>query len=191
MYAPSLLSASVTENRAGRRDIVYSVLLLWCSAVIEKGVFVPSCAGATASRCGFFDWQKQMSIVFISASLKRCQCHPTVSSNLCNGSGRNCQACPSSISHTSWKSRLGCHSYLIHTRPEAVWVDLVQDISEAEQQTIKLCLLTKQPKKAEMKWGYSSVKSSSWSSTSRVWLHKNMLEWLKELGKSVFILTLV
>lgn len=146
MYAPSLLSASVTEDGGGRGDIVYYVLLLWCLAVIEKGVLVPSCAGATASSCDFFDWQKQMSIMFISESLKQCHCHPTVSTNLCNGSRRNCQACPSSISHTSGKSRLGCHSYLIHTRPEAVLVDLVQDISEVEQQTIKLCLLTKQPK---------------------------------------------
>lgn len=147
-----MLSASVTDNGGGRRDIVYSLLLLWCSAVIEKWVLVPSCVGATASCCSIFDWQKQMSIMFISESLKGCQCHPTVFSNLCNGSKRNCQACLSSISHTSWKSRLGCHSYLIHTRPEALWVDLVQDISEVKQQTIKRCLLTKQSKRAELKW---------------------------------------
>lgn len=174
MY-PSLLSASVTDNRGGRGDIVYSVLLLWCSAVIEKRVLVPSCAGTAASRCGFFDWQKQMNIMFIFESLKRCQCHPTVSSNLCNRSERNCQACPSSISHTLWKSRLGCQSYLIHTRPEAVWVDLVQDVSEVEQQTIKLCLLTRQPKTAEMKKVYSSVKSCSWFSTFGDWVHRDMM----------------
>lgn len=127
---------TVTDNGGGRRDIAYSAVALMFSSN-RKGVFVPDCTGAAASCCGFFDWQKQMSIVFISESLKRCQCHPTVSSNLYNGSGRNCQACPSSISHTTWKSRLGCHSYLIHTRPKAVWVDLVQDISEVEQQTIK------------------------------------------------------
>lgn len=142
-----LLSASVTDNGGARGDIVYSVLLLWCSALREKRVLVPSCVGTAASRCGFFDWQKQMNIVLISESLKRCQCHSTVSSNLCNGSGKNRQACLSSISHTLLKSRLGCQSYLIHTRPEAVWVDLVQDISEVEQQTIKLCLLTEQQKK--------------------------------------------
>lgn len=102
--------------------ILCTLLLLWCSVVIERGWggLVPGCAGAATSRCGFFDWQKQMSIMFISESLKGCQCHPAVSSNLCNGSGRNCQACLSSISHTSWKSRLGCHSYLIHTRPEGL-----------------------------------------------------------------------
>ncbi len=152
-----VLSACVTDNGGGRGDIVYSLLLLWCSAVIEKRVLVPGCAAAAASRCGFFDWQKQMSITFISESLRRCQCHLTVSSNLCNGSGRNCQACLSSISHTSWKSRLGCHSCLIHTGPEALWVDLVQDISEVEQQTIKLFLLTKQ------------LKEPSWSGVTRVW----------------------
>lgn len=182
MCAPSLLSACDRQWGWEKGYCVLSAVALMFSSNRKRGFGF----GAAASHCSFSDWQKQMSIMFISESLKRCQCHPTVSSNLCNGSGRNCQACLSSISHTSWKSRLGCHSYLIHTRPEAVWVDLVQDISEVEQQTIKLCLLTKQHKRAELKWGYSSVKGSRCSCTSRGGLHKDVLQWLNKLRQSLF-----
>ncbi len=124
-----------------------------------------------------------MSIMFISESSRQCQCHPTVSSNLCNGRGRNCKACLSSISHTSWKSRLGCHSYLIHTWPEAVWVDLVQDISEVEQQTIKLCLLTKQPKRSGTYIVY--VESVNKGVLNWMWIYKTHFKW-RVHGTSIF-----
>lgn len=152
-------------------DILFSLLLLWCSATTEKPFWFSAARVLLRVAAALFDWQKQMSNMFIFESLKRCQCHPTVSLNLCNRSERNCQPSLGSFSHTWWKSRLHCHSYLIHTRPRAVWVDVVVDICEDEQKTIKLCLLTKKPRKPEMKWGYWAVKSRSWSFTSRDRLH--------------------
>ncbi len=121
--------------------VLTAVALMFSSN--RKGGFAFQLPESRCELLWLFDWQKQMSIMFISESLRRCQCHLTVSLNLCKGSGRNCQGCLSSISHTSWKSRLRCHSFLIHTEPKALWVDLVKDISEVKQQTIKLCLLTK------------------------------------------------
>lgn len=142
----SLLSAAVKDTEGGERDIVYSRLLLWCSAVIE--LFFPSCGWPHESLVIFWVTETNEYYVhlwvFEEASLSP---HCFLRS-VERESGKKTSGLPEL--DTLYDSHTAL-SFLIKIHTRLRWWGQIRWLDEVQQQTFAFCLLTTPAERAELK----------------------------------------